>query len=114
MEANSFSYGRGNGAHPCTCSCYSDECSSDSLFDLDNDHFNIEESKKIVSKTKTSLSGHISDIDSLGLLTITFNNKLDVELLKSVGGRYIISNKMLDIYIEPFKERFKEESFNIS
>ena len=68
----------------------------------------------IIGNNDNLLFAKIENINGLGLLSIRFNHKIDLELIESREGKFLINNKMVDIYIDPFKERLANKNFNIS
>ena len=73
-------YGRGDGSHPCTCSCFDDRCQKASTADPSDDFFNIQKLNEN-KKDKGNLEASITDINGIGLVSITFNNDVDLEYL---------------------------------
>ena len=73
-------YGRGDGNNPCTCFCFDATCEEAKTIDPSYDFFNIQEEKDI-SKNSDILVASISDISGVGLVSITFNNEVDLEYL---------------------------------
>jgi hypothetical protein len=75
MKAESFTYGRGDGSHPCTCSCFDGACSKSTTPDPSDDFFN---SRKLISddskKSKGKLTAKISEINGIGIMSVTFSH----------------------------------------
>ena len=66
---------------------------------MNSDFFNIVKNNLEIENNSNLLSAKIENIDGLGLLSIAFNNHIDLELVQSRNGQFLINNKLLDIYI---------------
>ena len=91
-------YGRGDGSHPCSCSCFDAKCEKASTPDASDDFFNFHEESGD-SKEKGNLEASITDINGVGLFEITFNNEVDLKYLKGLTGKFLINENLLDVKI---------------
>ena len=112
LSAKSFSYGRGNGPRPCTCNCYTDECEEETDLDITYDFFNLKKENRRIENSNDFLVANINSINAMGLLEISFNNVIDLDLLRSIKGKFLINDNLLDIYINPSKERLDYPALN--
>lgn len=106
-------YGRGDGSHPCTCSCFDGQCENDSTPDPSDDFFNIQNLSNDDKKDKGNLAASITDINGIGLISITFNHKVDLEYLQSLSGRFLINENLLEIKIKP-SDKTLERDLNLT